>query len=134
MIFTLDLFGEGTEYFAFETRVRAMVLELVEPCVKRSVQEREMMGELRQAQALLRKKLDECEFIVQKAQKKTTNTDDLAKQLANLVQYIPPCLIYYRKRRCGGTRTRRSTGWGSWRRCRTPSGRRWSRARGSAAS
>lgn len=32
----------------------------------------------------MRKKVDECEFIMQKAQKKTSTTDDLAKQFAQM--------------------------------------------------
>ncbi len=85
--YIVELFDyASTEYFAFETRVRAMVIELVEPIVKRSVLERETVAEVQQAQDLLKRKLDECEFVVQKAQKKTTNTDDLARQLASMVR------------------------------------------------
>lgn len=31
------------ELFAFETRIRQMVMELIEPCVKRSLSERDLI-------------------------------------------------------------------------------------------
>jgi hypothetical protein len=39
---------------------------------------------------VMKKKVDECEFLIQKAQKKTTLTDDIAKQLATFVIYSFP--------------------------------------------
>lgn len=65
--------------YAFETRIRGVIMELVEPCIKRTIQDREVITEVKKQNDLIKKKVDECEFIVQKAQKKTTLTDDLAK-------------------------------------------------------
>jgi hypothetical protein len=64
--------------------MRQVVMDLVEPCVKRSIQEREIILEIKRQNDIMRKKVDECEFIVQKAQKKTSTTDDLAKQMGQL--------------------------------------------------
>lgn len=74
----------GPEFFAFETKIRQMVMELIEPCSKRSIQDRDMILDVQAQTDVLQRKVDECEFVIQKAQKKTTATDDLAKQLSNL--------------------------------------------------
>jgi hypothetical protein len=79
-----DMFETNADFFAFETRMRQIVMDLVEPCVKRSIQERDIILEIKKQNDIMKKKVDECEFIVQKAQKKTSTTDDLAKQLAQL--------------------------------------------------
>ncbi len=74
----------GAEFFAFETKIRQMVMELIEPISKRSIQDRDMILDVQGQADVLQRKVDECEFIIQNAQKKTTATDDLAKQLSNL--------------------------------------------------
>jgi len=40
---------------------------MIEPGVRRSFQDKESLDELKKDQDLLRKKIDECEFIIQKA-------------------------------------------------------------------
>jgi hypothetical protein len=42
-------------------------MELVEPCIKRTIQDREVITEVKKQNDLIKKKVDECEFIVQKA-------------------------------------------------------------------
>lgn len=79
-----DVFETNTDFFAFETRMRQTVMDLVEPCVKRSIQERDIILEIKRQNDIMKKKVDEIEFIMQKAQKKTSTTDDLAKQIAQL--------------------------------------------------
>ena len=66
-----------------------MVMELIEPCVKRSLSERDLILVIQKQTEIMQRKVDECEFIVQKAQKKTTSVDDVAKQLSQLVMVLP---------------------------------------------
>ena len=62
-----------------------MVMELIDPLTRRSIQDRESLIEVQAQTDVLQRKVDECEFVIQKAQKKTTAVDDLQKQLSNLV-------------------------------------------------
>ena len=55
------------DFYAFETRIRAVILEMIDPCVKRSIQERDMIAEVKKQTEIMRKKVDECEFLIQKA-------------------------------------------------------------------
>ena len=52
------------ELFAFETRIRQMVTELIEPCVKRSLSERDLILVIQKQTEIMQRKVDECEFIV----------------------------------------------------------------------
>ncbi len=52
---------------------------MIDPCVKRSIQERDMIAEVKKQTEIMRKKVDECEFLIQKAQKKTLSVDDLSR-------------------------------------------------------
>lgn len=65
-----------------------MVMELIEPCVKRSLSERDLILVIQKQTEIMQRKVDECEFIVQKAQKKSTSVDDVAKQLSQLVMIL----------------------------------------------
>lgn len=44
-----------------------------------------MVLEIKKQHDTMKRKVDETEFIVHKTQKKTSNQDDLAKQILNLV-------------------------------------------------
>ncbi len=44
-----------------------MVLAMVEPCIKRSVNDRDDIMEMRKVQDVMKKKIDECEFVIHKA-------------------------------------------------------------------
>ena len=61
------MFLNSPNWFAFETRVRTMVLSMIEPSVRRSLQDKEFLDDIRKDQESLRRKIDECEFIIQKA-------------------------------------------------------------------
>eukprot|EP00347_Sterkiella_histriomuscorum_P001564 403371548 len=76
-----DMFETNPNWFAFETRVRKMVLQMVEPQVKRSILERETIQEVKKQHDSIKKKIDECEFIIHKAQKKTASQEDVHKKI-----------------------------------------------------
>lgn len=50
-----------------------MVLAMVEPCVKRSINDRDEIMDMKRNQDMMKKKVDECEFVIHKAQKKTAS-------------------------------------------------------------
>ena len=66
------MFDHNPDWFSFETRIRKMVTQMLEPCVKRSIQERDILTELKKQNDAIKRKVDECEFIIHKAQKKTS--------------------------------------------------------------
>ena len=68
-----DLFAHNPDWFAFETRIRKMMIQMIEPMMKRSIREKEVLNDMRKQNDLIKRKVDECEFIIHKAQKKTAS-------------------------------------------------------------
>jgi len=68
-----ELFFQSPDWFGFETRIRKMVIDIMEPSVKRSIEDREQVIELKKFSEIIKRKVEECEFIIHKAQKRTTH-------------------------------------------------------------
>ena len=54
------------DWFAFETRIRKLLVQMIEPISKRSINDKEIIAEMKKANDLVRKKVDECEFVIHK--------------------------------------------------------------------
>ena len=63
-----------------------MVMQMVEPCVKRSLYDKEVAGEMKKQNDIIKRKVDEVEFVVHKAQKKTATQEDFNKKIENNVR------------------------------------------------
>lgn len=56
---------------------------MIEPISKRSIEDNETVKNLKQQNDLLKRKVDECEFIIHKAQKKTAKEEEFNKKIEN---------------------------------------------------
>lgn len=56
---------------------------MIEPISKRSIEDNETVKDLKQQNDLLKRKVDECEFIIHKAQKKTAKEEEFNKKIEN---------------------------------------------------
>ena len=54
---------------------------MVEPCVKRSLLDRDDLTDMKKNQDVMKRKVDECEFVIHKAQKKTASQLDIQKKM-----------------------------------------------------
>ncbi|CDW76060.1 UNKNOWN [Stylonychia lemnae] len=76
-----DMFENNPNWFAFETRVRKMVIQMLEPQIKRSIQDKEIIQQMQKHHDIIKRKIDECEFVIHKAQKKTAAQEDVHKKI-----------------------------------------------------
>eukprot|EP00347_Sterkiella_histriomuscorum_P006061 403354214 len=74
--FNDDIFDSSPYWFAFETRIRKMVLSMIEPFVKRSIQGKESIGKMEKIQDQMERKLDECEIIISKTTRHNQKGDN----------------------------------------------------------
>lgn len=57
------------DWFSFETRVRKLIQDLVDPVSKRALEAKESSETLRKSNDVLKRKVEELEFVVHKSQK-----------------------------------------------------------------
>ena len=62
--------------------MRHVIGDLIDPQKRRQQEDRDQLGELRRQMEATRKKVDEVEFMQQKAQKKTASSEELARGMA----------------------------------------------------
>ena len=72
-------------WFEYETRLRKLVEELLEPTIRRSREERELFESLNKKSEALHKRVDDLEFMSQRTQKRQTAFDDIFKRINELV-------------------------------------------------
>ena len=70
------------EWYDFETRMRNVVTELVEPILKRTQEDREEIGTCNRSCATLSKRLEDLEFLVQKNKGRNKVMDDINRRIA----------------------------------------------------
>lgn len=75
-------------WFDYETKMRKLVSELLEPSTKRSIQDRELYDALIKKYDEQAKKLEELEFIVCKSKKRQTVFEDINQRINELVYKI----------------------------------------------
>ena len=91
----LDLGGSGSEtpeveykapveleWYDFETRMRAVVTDLIEPILKRGQEDREEIGSCNRSCATISKRLEDLEFLVQKNKGRNKVMDDINRRIA----------------------------------------------------
>jgi phage shock protein A len=71
--------------------MRKTIQELLEPTIKRSIEDRELMDTFKKTTDSMKRKMDEIEYLVVKTQKKTTFFDDLDKKINELDSNIKLC-------------------------------------------
>ena len=74
-------------WFDYETRLRTLVEELLEPTLRRSREERELFEMLSRKNDHSNKRLDDVEFMFQKTQKRQTAFEDIFKRIHDLVSF-----------------------------------------------
>jgi len=72
-------------WFDYETRLRKLIEEILEPTVKRSKEERELFDILSKKNESLTKRVEDLEFMSQRTQKRQTSFEDIFKRLNELV-------------------------------------------------
>jgi len=73
-------------WFEYETRLRKLVEELLEPTVKRSREEREMYEVLSKKHEGLLKRVEDLEFTSHRTQKRQTVFEDIFRRISELVR------------------------------------------------
>ena len=73
-------YEENPEWFAFETRLRDMMLAMIEPIIRKSLHDTTHVAKVMNNQDYQKGKVDEFEFLVQKVMKKQTFQDDMQKK------------------------------------------------------
>jgi len=73
--------SQNMDWFAFETRIRKVLHELLEPTAERSMKTKESMEEVRTQNEFLTRKVEELEFILHKSHKRSTLFDNVNKRL-----------------------------------------------------
>ena len=77
---------EDLQWFHLETRLRALVLTLIDPLDRKLRQEVDVSLKTSMQMDAYKKKLDELEFLIHKSQKRTSDFDELAVRLSELEQ------------------------------------------------
>jgi len=73
-------------WFDYETRLRKLIEEILEPTVKRSREERELFEILSKKNESLSKRIEDLEFMSQRTQKRQTSFEDIFRKLNELVK------------------------------------------------
>lgn len=73
--------SSNLDWFAFETRIRKVLHELLEPTAERSVKTKEHVEEVKTQNEFLTRKIEELEFILHKSHKRSTLFDNVNKRL-----------------------------------------------------
>ncbi|CAI2383906.1 unnamed protein product [Moneuplotes crassus] len=69
------------DWFAFETRIRKVLHDLLEPTAERSIKTKENVEEVKAENKILTRKIEEIEFILHKSHKRSTLFDSVNKRL-----------------------------------------------------
>lgn len=72
------------DFFAFETKIRGIVSELIGPAIRRVTNHEELIERLSKHDQSHQKRLDELEFISGQSLKKIMTIDDISKNLTEL--------------------------------------------------
>ena len=78
--------GKGElDWFEFETRMRKLIVDLVQPTVKKCNEDRENFGKLQAFAELQKARVDELETLLLKSDKQQTRFDEVFTQIADVV-------------------------------------------------
>jgi predicted nucleic acid-binding Zn-ribbon protein len=73
--------------FEFETKIRKLILDMVDPFTKRQATDREFMAKLRTDLEAARRKIEEQEYAMSKVDTKLTTFDEVFKKIAAVVTF-----------------------------------------------
>lgn len=81
----------------YETRLRKLMTELLQPTIKRSREDRELYDTLVKKSEILTRRIEELETITHRAENKQTIFDDIFTRINNIVRIIYEMrdLIYF---------------------------------------
>lgn len=74
-------YENNPEWFAFETRLRDLMLGIIEPIIRKSLHDTTHVAKVMHNQDYQKQKVDEFEFFVQKMLKKQGSQDDLQRSI-----------------------------------------------------
>ncbi len=100
MLIFLDKSSADLVWVNYETRLRKLMQELLQPTVKRSREDREMYDSLVKKYDFLHKRVETLEFVTNKTDNQQTIFDDIFMKITNLVKVLrglynlPPILGY----------------------------------------
>ena len=80
----IDTVDEVT-LFEFETKIRKLILDMVDPFTKRQATDREFTAKLRTDLEASRRKIEEQEYAMQKIDSKLNTFDEVFKKIAAVV-------------------------------------------------
>lgn len=83
----LDSLDEVT-LFEFETKIRKLILDLVDPFTKRQATDREFTAKLRTDLESARRKIEEQDYAMSKIEARLGTFDEVFKKIADLVSII----------------------------------------------
>jgi hypothetical protein len=72
---------EGVDWLTLENKVRKLVKELVEPTIRRALENRDALEKLKKREAIMQEKIDEQELGLAKVTKKVGTMDDFSRKL-----------------------------------------------------
>ena len=74
----------NVDWFAFETRIRQIIFEFLEPSTKRIVETKNTIESVINQNEFLRRRVDELEFILHKSHKRNLVHDNLDKRITKI--------------------------------------------------
>ena len=74
--------------FEFETKMRKLIIDMVDPFIKRQGTDREFANKLRTDLETARRKAEEQNYSIEKIEQKLTTFDEVFKKIAALVREI----------------------------------------------
>jgi hypothetical protein len=72
------------DWYDFETRMRAVVVKLIEPTITKAADDRENIRILQHSNKKSIKRIEELEFLLQKDKSKNKLMDDIAKKISSV--------------------------------------------------
>lgn len=72
------------DWFDFETRMRRIIQELLDPTIRRSLEDKEIVNSLKKSLDLQKRKIEEIEFVIHKTQKRTTIFEEINKKMVEM--------------------------------------------------
>eukprot|EP00347_Sterkiella_histriomuscorum_P009370 403341474 len=77
----------GLDWFSFQTQIRKLVMELIEPTVKRTFEDHEIVHQLVTNYEKLKKRQEDFEFTTVKTLGRTASHDDLSKKFQEMSKF-----------------------------------------------
>mmetsp|Transcript_7828 Transcript_7828/g.7298 ORF Transcript_7828/g.7298 Transcript_7828/m.7298 type:complete len:88 (+) Transcript_7828:50-313(+) len=80
----MDLMTKNIDWFDFETRMRKLVFEMLEPVVRKVNEDRDKMFKIKNDSDIHKKQIEDLEFAIMKTDNKTNVFEDIFRTLTRL--------------------------------------------------